>query len=80
MEKKHIFSIFEKLFTLYTKPKLAKITPKIGFSQAKLLYHSALGEILEIQKKIENNFFFQKIFFFRVVKNYSPFYTKSNLA
>ena len=46
--EKHFFSILEKLFTLYTKPKLAQIRPKMGFSQAKRLYHSALGEILEI--------------------------------
>ena len=64
--EKNIFSIFEKLFTLYTKPKLAKIRPKIGFSQAKWLYYSALGEILETKK------FWKKMFwnyFFRVVKN-----------
>ena len=48
--EKSIFLIFEKLFTLYTKPKLANVRPKIGFSQAKWQYHSALGEILEIKK------------------------------
>ena len=55
-EKKleNIFPIFEKLFTLNTKPLSAKIEPKIGFSQAKWLYHSALGEILKIK-----NFFFE---------------------
>ena len=37
--KKYFFSIFEKLFTLYTEPKLAKIRPKIGFSQAKRLFY-----------------------------------------
>ena len=48
--EKSIFLIFEKLFTLYTKPKLANVRPKIGFSQAKSLYLSALGEVLEIKK------------------------------
>ena len=65
LEKKNLenifFSIFEKLFTLYTKPKLAKIRPKIGLSQAKWLYLSALGEILEIKNILENMlFFFEK--------------------
>ena len=60
LEKNNIFFDFQKLFTLYTKPKLAKIRPKIGFSQAKWLYHSALGEILEMKKKMK--FFFWKIF------------------
>ena len=58
LEKNIFFSIFEKLFTLYTKPKLAKIRPKIGFSQAIWLHYWALGEILET---------------IRVVKNYSHF-------
>ena len=35
-EKKwKFFRFLKKLFTLYTKPKLAKIRPNIGFSQAK---------------------------------------------
>ena len=32
--EKNIFSV-EKIFTLYTKPKLDQIRPKMGFSQAK---------------------------------------------
>ena len=47
----NFFLIFEILFTPYTKPKLAKIRPKMGFSQTiPWLYHSALVEILEIKK------------------------------
>ena len=48
--------------TLYTKPKLATIRPKIEFSQAKWLYHSALGEILG--EKNEKKYFFRKEIFF----------------
>ena len=63
LEKNIFFSIFEKLFTLNTKPKSAKIRPRIGFSQTKWLYHSALGEILEIKKKWKKKFFRKKICF-----------------
>ena len=70
--KKIFFRFFEKLFNFYTKPKLAKIRPKIRFSQAKQLYYSALGEILEIKKKNEKEIFFSKKKD-PVVKNYSPF-------
>ena len=35
IRKKTFFSNFEKLYTLYTKHKLAQIRPKMGFSQAK---------------------------------------------
>ena len=67
--KKFFWVVF--LFTLYTKPKLDQIRPRIIFSQAKwLLYHSASGEILEKNKKfgkiVRNNFFFESFF-------YSPF-------
>ena len=53
-KKQHFFSNFEKLFTLYTKPKLAQIRFKMGYSQAKWLYYLASGEILEIKKILEN--------------------------
>ena len=72
LEKTFFVSIFEKLFTLYTKPKLAKIRPKIEFSQAKWLYHSALGEVLEIKKKVEKKPFSPKFFFFEWGKIIHP--------